>query len=480
VLVDATEKMAFGIRDDGTVEIGAMEADTINGKTGAEFTAAVASGSLTEITNVDGYAYAVVDDEGRAAFAIKDDGTIAVKDFECEQINGTAIGDFARVAPPPPDGNFSAELIFINNTGQSLGEGSNGTITTAQEYDNVGFPAYSTAPTELVVLTVGNTQVAGRGESPMYGALGHIKELIQDESGLAYTEHGYQMAACNNAYSGYSINALKKGTTPYANAMAQILAAYNIAQAEGRTFKVGAILWTQGEADGAMPFATYRDLLKQLAEDYDTDSKAITGQTEDVVLISYQTGTGSLRNVQLAQMAAAAESIKVVVACPMYQFSYYDAQHIDAAGAKWLGGYYGLAYKRTLIDGAPWEPLQPISHTRQGAILTVNFNPQVRPLMIDTTLVPAQVNAGFSMVDSGGGALTISSVSVVGPSMVKIVAAASIPSGAKLRYGFNAAVGKGPYLGGCGNLRDSQGASIVYSAVAMPMHNWCTFFEYQL
>ena len=458
---DERGRIALGILDDGDVRTSSFHNLTI----------------VNDLPN--GFVWALTDEYGRIAFGIRQDGTVVIGKaiiYDLTPENNQALINRSG-------GIYSDQLNFINNTGQSLGEGSTPAtaLTTSQEYDNVGFPARALNPTSLLPLTVANTQVGSRGESPMYGALGHIKELIAEENGLTYDINDYQLAACNNAYGGYSITQLNKGTTPYTNAISQVQSIADIAEIQGKTASFQAVLWTQGEADaltGApMGISVYKGHLKQLAIDYNTDGKAITLQHNNVRLISYQMCSRS-RNIAIAQLEASNESDLILVATPTYIFNFpSDDVHIDAESSKWLGAYYGLVYKRVIVDNKEWKPLQPVAHAVLGDTIDMIFNKD--GLTFDTTLVPAQPDYGFQVYNDSGVAQTLTSVTVVGPNRVRIkLQSGSFASGWSVRYGFANAVGKGTFVGGCGNLRDSQGDFIVYSAINKPMHNWCVLFNY--
>lgn len=475
-LVDEVGNAAFGVQEDGTVSLGTAQIKdaTFEQLTGDSLD--VGSGGLVE-AEVAGFAFAFADEAGAVALGIKDDGTVVAKAFEVDTINGAAptlTGTVSRRG-----GVYSHQINFINNTGQSLGEGSTPAvdITTAQEYDNIGFPARASSPSAFVTLTTGNTEYSTRGESPMYGTLGFIKERILAENGIEHTINDYQLAACNNAYSGYSITSLNKGTAPYTLALSQVQAAYDIATAQGKSMSFQACTWTQGENDSAMAQATYKAHLIQLANDYNDDGKAITGQHNDVRLITYQCATAGTA-IPVAQLEASNECALITMACPMYQFTYGDSAHIDSTSSKWLGGYYGLAYKRTVVDGQEWKPLQPVAHAVLGSAIDLIFNKN--GLTLDTTLVPAQTNFGFSVKNGSGVVQTISSVEVLAPNRVRITVSGTPAAGWSVQYGFNSATGKSPFVGGCGNLRDSQGDSIVYEAISKPMHNWCVIFNYSI
>lgn len=473
---DGNGAAAIGLMEDGTFVAQEM---TVGAATASSVT--TPGGQITGSTFAQ-HVWAVEDSVGNAAVAVRADGTVDMAAATCNALQVASIngepatnGAIARGR-----GAFASQLAFINNTGQSLGEGSTPAVavTTAQEYDNVGFAARANAPTSLVALTVALTQYSSRGESPMYGTLGFIKDRIAAENGITYTKNDYQLAACNNAYSGYSITALNKGTTPYTLAMSQVQAAHDIAVAAGKTMSYAAVTWTQGEADTAMAKATYKAHLIQLAKDYDADGRAITGQGTPVRFITYQCATANVANIAQAQLEASNECPLITLACPMYQFDYGDTQHVDSTSAKWLGGYYGLAYKRLVIDGQDWKPLQPVAHAVLGSTIDLVFNKS--GLVLDTTLVPAQTNYGFSVKDGSNVAQTISSVVLIAPNRVRITVSGTPAAGWSVQYGNNSASGKSPFVGGCGNLRDSQGDVITYAAISKPMHNWCVIFNYTI
>jgi len=467
-------RAAIGVKDDGT--FAARLAEIFEVRTKA---LKVLSHSFS-VKPYPGFKW-VLEALGKAAVGVKDDGTFAAKVAEVSSLKVNSINGLPYVPSMLAryGGNFPFQKVFINNFGQSLAEGSTPAtaLTTVQEYNNIGFPARSTDPAAFVPLTVANTQVGTRGESPMYGTLGHIKELIAKENGISYLSNDYQLLGCNNGYSGFSITKLEKGTDPYAAVISQVRAAHNLALAEGKSFTFQCSTWTQGEADAAMTKDEYKGHLKQLAVDLNADAKAIIpGQFRDHLLITYQCASAD-RKIAIAQLEASNESGLIVMACPMYQFDYGDSQHINAVSSKWLGAYYAIANKRTFVDNKEWKPLQPVGHVINGNTVDLIFNRS--GLVLDTSLIPAQVDMGFQVRDASN-VITINSVSVLSPNRVRLVLSGNPAPGWVVRYGYNNAVGKGAFVGGCGNLRDSQGDTLVYSAINKPMHNWCVIFNYSL
>jgi hypothetical protein len=94
-------------------------------------------------------------------------------------------------------------------------------------------------------------------------------------------------------------------------------------------------------------------------------------------------------------------------------------------------------------------------------------------------------NYGFSLVDASGNALSMTTPpAITGGNTVRITADATIPAGAKLRYGFIGDQGYKPgrLYGNRGCLRDQQGDYIVFDTPELNarMDNWCLVFELTL
>jgi hypothetical protein len=272
---------------------------------------------------------------------------------------------------------------------------------------------------------------------------------------------------------------LSKPSAGYTNLINDVTYGLTNSAALGKSYAVPTVFWSQGERDYglATSYASYLAQFKQLHTDLNTDIKAITGQPDNIKIIAYQAVYNSPSTVALAQLQATKENTDILIAAPIYAMEKTSPGnvHLSARGSALLGAYYGLVHKRAVIDKKTWVPLQPVAVWRQGAILTVRFNVPTRPLALDTTLLSAAPNYGFSLVDDLGAGMTISSVSIAAPDTVRVVASATIPAGAKIRYAFvlNADGWNG------GNLRDSQGDYINdgLELRPKPLHNWCLAFE---
>ena len=346
--------------------------------------------------------------------------------------------------------------------------------TAAQWYAGL-VPAVEAVSPELSIL----------GETPSRGIGDAIKELIEAEDGKAYTDHEYKLLLSNPGFGALTIAQLSKGTTHFSRMVEQAQYGLSLANAQGDTYAVQAVTWIQGESDyiSNTPQATYLSSLNTLVADIQTDLKAVTGQSKRIAVIGYQIAThfnyaaDDIPDIALAQLECAETNPDFYVATPMYHFPYADGGHLTGVGSQWLGAYLGLAYKRIVVDGEEWSPVQPVASVRQGSIAEVRFHVPMGRLVFDTTAIADQPNKGFQLVDSGGSPLTISSVEIVDFDRIRVTASAPIPAGAKLRYAW-----QGDASRGLGNLRDTQGDTIIFdpNGVARPLHNWCVIFERSL
>ena len=431
-----------------------------------------------------GFAWAVMDMDGSIGCGIKSSGEFTASSVLANTLNGVPVSYYQTRAAQL--GAFDAEINHFMSYGQSRSVGADSVpvITTAQRFDTLKFNGGVRAQdgggtvaqnhTSLQPLT--ETEISLRGETPVAGATEFIKELILLENGISFTGQSYQLLGSAPGQSGTAIAGLISPTTPYQNVTSDISYGFSLAQAAGKTYKVRAFDWMQGESDYAVNTvgATYKAQLIQLRTDIANFAKTTTGQTEEVVCIQDQLcdhgsyGNANNPYIALIQLDLAKTQPFFYLSCPTY-FATPGGVHHSASASKWIGAYHGLVYKRVVVDKVDWKPVSPVSAYRQGNIAMVKLNTPAPPLVIDAVSVPAQTNSGFSLVTAANVAITISSISLIQKDVVKIVAATAIPAGAKLRYGF----------GGIGNLRDSQGLTLVFDGGGLnkPMHNWCCIFE---
>lgn len=478
-IVDGFGLVAFGIKDDGTTSIA-----SINGKNVDEWLAeTVNAGSLVTDTP-QGYAFAVLDKYLKAAVGLRDDGTAVVKSLELGTLNGVAVSALIAGsgggAAKTYRSRFPSEINMLLSYGQSLAVGTDGipAISLSQRFNNIrmagGVRTQDSGTPYTGFIPLVEQDAATLGETPISGATDAVIELIASEDGIAFDDHAFQLLGSAPGAGGTAIAGLDTGSAPFNRFVADVQAGYDLSQAEQKSFKVGAFFWTQGESDyiNSTPKATYKSLFVALRNDLEVAVQGISGQAEPLACISYQTqghaiyGFAGNPYIAVAQLEVSRENANHYVACPLYWST--QSVHQSAANYKRLGAYYGLAYKRIVIDGEDWKPVQPEQVDQQGTVIYLRFNVPTGKLVIDNAFRAAQPSSGFSVVDSVGTTVAISSVEITGLDTVKIVTATSA-TGGRVRYGF----------GSGGNLRDTQGDTIVFDPAGLnfPLHNWCVIFD---
>lgn len=484
-LLDKYGMAAVGVKDDGTWAAKAAEIETLAVVDLIADSFGVMGGDALQAGAPTGFVSAPVDQFGASPGGWKDDGTFAVAALEAQTLNGLPT---ALLPSFKFKGNYLTDIIHLISYGQSLSIGNGGWFlqTDTVLFDSLMFTAgvrvqegAGTAAVNhaaFVPLVSALNATTGNGETPAGNAAATIKRLILAENGLAYTDHKYQILVSAPGQSNTAIAGIKKGQTPYSNLLLDVTYGLANAQALGKSYAVPSITMAHGEADYtlASTYAYYLTEFKQLYTDLNTDIKAITNQPDNVKMIAFQCNdvtTTSPATVGLAQLQASKDNPNILIACPTYCLPHLvpGNAHLTGPGYGQLGAYFGLVHKRVVIDGGVWKPVMPTATHRQGFVVTVQFNVPSLPLVLDSALLAAVANSGFTLVDNVGAAIAITSVTVTGPATVKIIAGAAVPAGSKLRYG---------YLAGGGNLRDSQGDTLSAGVKTnIPLHNWCVAFE---
>lgn len=305
-----------------------------------------------------------------------------------------------------------------------------------------------------------------------------------------------------------AISLFVKGTALYSNLISEITNIKNRSNNTINKLIVPAFCWIQGEGDLDNGVQYYIDTLTQLRADLDSDIKAITGQTEDVHCIIYQTnqlcpsssspwvpnqyesGTDGARfaGSVVAQWKLVRDSQYFHLSSPVYPMEFVTSQngariHISGMSQKFLGYYEGLAAKR-LMDGHGYDiGLYVTSVTKvDNTHLTVSLHTPCPPVVFDLDSVEQVSHYGFSVITEENVDI-ITDVAIdrdnFGTTNILITTSADC-SGAKLRYGCNGTKGYSGYKSGPrGNVRDSQGLwyKAQLNGIGVPMHNWLMFFE---
>ena len=389
--------------------------------------------------------------------------------------------------------NFLEYSQFVNyGQSNSIGATASPALSTSQPYNNVMFngglfagdtPANLTSFIPLVENTV-ETQASETANS--------IVRRIEDEDSVAPGNQGTVYLGTAPGLGGQTIEQLSKGTVYYNRILAQTEAANTIALSAGKPHRFDFMSYTQGEADYREETATseYKQLLKTLLSDLNTDIKSLTAQAADFPMVVYQIASHwsyqvAVPNIAIAQHEASIEDPLISMATPMYIFNYNDKVHTTNDSNKHLGAYYGKVIKRVTKDKVSWNPLQPKSVDWQGDTIDITFDVPRAPLVLDTTWVAAETNFGFDVWDSdySNKLNIVSSVTLVDSDKVRIVLSSTPADGSHLTYAFGDSSYSnkvGRIQGPRGNLRDSEGDVDSYvddDGVTRRLDNYCVIFQ---
>ena len=478
-VIGADGKSPVVVRDDGTLAAGRAAFRELEGMAGA---GVPVNADVALAKGVDGGVPWLIDGQG----------VMRGKKLEVATINGDPVSSLGGFAG---EGRFMCNVSFLPFYGQSLSIGTStggsnigAVISGSQRFDNLRFndgvrtQDGGSTRTSLVSLTetIGSADSGptnAYGETPATGASDAIKELILADYSIAYTDQSYQILCSAPGQGGTPIGGLGLGQPPFTRMVADMTAGAALAATAGKTFKCLAMCWLQGESD--IGNTTYATSLKAIRSNFSSAVATATGQTEAVIMITYDAPFGDL----VAQYKLATDTDPLIyIMGGMYHIPRQPADvHLTAIGSKWIGAYMGRVYNRVVIDNTGWTPLKPISHFRQGKLAEVKFAVPVTPLQWDTTIHPSQTDYGFRLFAANGTTpIALSSVTITQPDTVRFTTAAAIPAGAILRYGF--ADPTDHTIAGMfgGNLFDSDPTVIGGGGYNFPLSNACICFQWTL
>lgn len=311
-----------------------------------------------------------------------------------------------------------------------------------------------------------------------------------------------KVCSFNSGVGSSSIDSLKKGTTAYSNLIAQITGVYNLCQQKyGFSCKVPAIAWIQGEED-TIPggyVQDYKAVLLQLQSDLEDDVQAVTGQTEAVPLVLYQTNqlniarqiNPSAYTVDHLDVFKAQEELlkeypmRFIASSPIYMMNFYTSGnglqiHIDGYAQKLLGYYIGKAITAHCVgDDAHGLVVDSVTaKSSDPRKVFVNFRSDT-VIVKDIETVMAASGYGFNVVNQNNENI-VSSVELQ-RNRVMITTSEDVTANTKVRYAVNGEQQNkaGWYNGPRGNIRDIQGVGYVAEVAGrqIPCNNWLYGFE---
>ncbi|MEO6077306.1 MAG: hypothetical protein ABIP54_00790, partial [Candidatus Andersenbacteria bacterium] len=261
---------------------------------------------------------------------------------------------------------------------------------------------------------------------------------------------GQRRIMTNVGETAHSMDYIKKGGIgkAYQSFLDELVVNKALAAAQGwNSFIVSAVNLIHGEANCNDP--AYKAQVVQFLIDLNTDVKAITGQSEDIIMLLSQqcalnaTTLGRTISTVMCQELAAEQPTKFYVA-PRYQMFNVDQDgpahyryHFDGVANRRNGELMGKVKDRG--DRGLKTTLKPLSATQSGAVIRIEFEVPVPPLQWANTLpavhplVAEWINASGFEVEDNAGLITINSVRILGKA-VEITCNSTPGAGGRVSY----------------------------------------------
>ncbi len=242
---------------------------------------------------------------------------------------------------------------------------------------------------------------------------------------------------------GFTLSQLVKGTQPYANTQTALTDAKAACLSEGYRMWFPAMLWRQGESDAAN--AAYAAQMVAFWNDFNTDSKLITGQVSDIwmIMAAPSSFADGLDQAVLAMVELHNNHpTKFCLSHPSYMLDYDiytpgssaddDFVHLSVKGQAIDGEYFYRAFRQTVFGKTRWSPLMPSgSAVRSGTTITIPMLVPKAPMVVDTTRVTERSGTyrGFVFKDDSGSPPAITDLVISGNDIVLTLASA--PTGSQ-------------------------------------------------
>ncbi|HWI60160.1 MAG TPA: sialate O-acetylesterase [Bacillota bacterium] len=374
-----------------------------------------------------------------------------------------ALTAFSAVSPSPGTrANLPWDWSGIIGTGQSLSVGARGVpvLSTNQPYGNLklstGSLPWPVDPNDTHLVLVPLVEPVGRlapnypsswpenidGETPHSAMANQLTALVRANLERDFVSVHGAVGEDGQGMVHLRKNPVRKGLNghSYDAALIETKTITRLAKAASKTYGVGAILVTHGEADAGNP--NYENELYRLWSDYNSDLPAITGQKQQVqMIVSQQNSCNDRSPSALAQWKVGVDYPEAIVCSgPKYQYPSTEGVHLTADGYRQMGEKYAQIYYERVILGKNWQPLQPTKAERDGPVITVHYHVPVPPLVWETCFeAPHQSveewkqGKGFEVSTSSGARVAITSVAISG-NAVMITCASDPGAGARVGY----------------------------------------------
>lgn len=274
---------------------------------------------------------------------------------------------------------------------------------------------YTNTPLTDEQIAALDPNAAPSGETPLEGFLAQLRPAWLASRGKPAGDPNNRWVAAACGIGSSSLASLSKGATPqekFNRLRGAITSAKALATANGWSFKIGGMLFDQGQEDYQIDTsaAAWLALFTQFAADFREYAVSQTGQSGTIPIFLIQSGGISGRDAQelavgRAQIAAA--SIPGVYVAASNAPVPDKGTHLTAHGSRMVGMQAGKAAARVLVGGEGYEATRAIRWVYRDRTLLGLFHPPVFPLRLTTaydgrTPVPPRADAGIYVADDAG------------------------------------------------------------------------------
>jgi PKD repeat protein len=376
----------------------------------------------------------------------------------------------------------------ILSTGQSLAMGflSEPPISTTQPYHNLMLTSSVTGtsapliPLIETVVTAGTVETISSGmANSLYAYDSLLRPIVVSQRGA--NGGPYSKIQKGGEYGVYEVCMAQAATIKSEIESSSYHGIYN---------PLGVTV-IHGETDYSSAKASeYEGYLVDWQSDFEGDLNILNGSSDTIPLYINQMNSGWTGELAVAQLSAHIDHPgKIILVEPKYQYHYRsDLLHIDTpTHEKHMGEMFAKVMKKVVLEGQTWDPLRPSSVIRADNVVRVNYHIPVGSLAIDTTTVAQRPNYGFEFTQTGGNAVTISSVELEDNNTRVKITLSDTPTGTNqhIRYAWScyngvdtwcAQAGESTSVGG--NIRDTDSSvSPEIGSTGLPLYDWGVTFD---
>lgn len=354
-------------------------------------------------------------------------------------------------------------VLVIPRSGQSLAFGAEGSELINK------FSSYCRA--KMLGSSVHSGYDSGDPALPQGLVLERLRSTLVEAIDMGYANHVFghttkklpPIVWMYHGWGGYSYSDMKRGTACWKKGVDQLQRVVDIAKLQGKRVIVPCFDWIGGEngnafwlvSGGANPEQTYTDWMLEYSNDINEVYRAITGQTELIPIVWCQTSSHTFYyqlaqgsgNTTLDQPTTALVTTKLsnqypdkfITAGAKYHLPYAQARsvHLNAKGYETWGRKRGQIFLRTIVNGLPWRPLQPIRAVAvTPTTVRVEYDPLFAPIVLDTSLVTDPGNFGFQYIATNPNDAVITNVAIEASGRSVLLTFSKAPTGTNRSIGY--------------------------------------------